>query len=57
MSGRRDTAARRRLDAVVDGSPSWRLQLQWLRDPTIDFRQQWELLADRFFADAADPIR
>ena len=27
------------------------LQLQWLRDPTIDFERQWELFADRFFVD------
>lgn len=32
------------------------LQLQWLRDPTIDFARQWELFARRFFADAEYPI-
>ena len=30
--------------AFLDG-----LQLNWLRDPTIDVRAQWELFADRFF--------
>jgi AcrR family transcriptional regulator len=29
------------------------MQLQWLRDPAIDFARQWELFADRFFVDAS----
>jgi AcrR family transcriptional regulator len=31
--------------AFLDG-----LQLNWLRDPGIDFPAQWEIFADRFFA-------
>jgi hypothetical protein len=30
--------------AFLDG-----LQLNWLRDPAIDFLAQWEGFADRFF--------
>jgi hypothetical protein len=30
--------------AFLDG-----LQLNWFRDPSIDFTAQWEAFADRFF--------
>jgi AcrR family transcriptional regulator len=38
------TAAAVELLAFLDG-----LQLNWLRDPTIDVSSQWDLFADRFF--------